>query len=360
MPTAPIPPTSDATKARTRGGIVPARAIPRRVLRGAVLTFVAMVLLFEMGFRVSTVGGGLVAENYYALQAAEYSSSAGYDIGIIGDSRVLHGVDPRVVQRVLREETGRTFTVWNAGLPGAPPMAHLAWIERFLSHSHRPRLVVLSISPNAFGSLLPDPPSRESLTAIYRMRDLPAALRAGARVEDLATITTANLFHTFAYRARFLRILLHGEGLEPAAIPGLQGFGPLGSVAPAEQDRRARHRLIGYANEMHRMSAHFGNEQIGYFRECLRRLHSAGIRTLLMNSPSSTQLDAAYGPQSMYSQHMAFVRREAAVYGLPLIDVEHSPAITDADFTDGDHLSLAGAARFSTWLARTHLARVVR
>ncbi|MEI8256668.1 MAG: hypothetical protein WCJ30_13420 [Deltaproteobacteria bacterium] len=355
----PSPPTATepATNDPPPGGPV---APTRRRLYASLVTFAALLALLELGFRASTLGRRCPTDSYYTLEAGRYSASAGFDIAIVGDSRVLHGVDPRVVERVLREQTGRSLSVWNAGLPGAPPMAHLAWIERFLSHPHRPRLVMLSISPNAFGSLLPDPPSRESLTAIYRLRDLTAARRAGASVEDLATITTANLFHLFNYRARLLRIVLNGEGVAAPTVPGIQGYGPIASVTPDVQDSRARHRLLGYANEMHRMSAHFGNEQIGYFRECLRRLREAGIRTVLMNSPSSTQLDAAYGPESMYAQHMAFVRAEARAYGLPFIDVEHSPAITDADFTDGDHLSVQGAARFSEWLARVHIAPVVR
>ncbi len=356
MTSQPTTPTQEASTTQVTATAPPGR----RRLYVALATFAALLALLEAGFRASEMGRRLVAESYYTLEARRYTASAGYDIAIVGDSRVLHGVDPRVVGRVLREDTGRSISVWNAGLPGAPPMAHLAWIERFLTHAHRPRLVVLSISPNAFGSLLPDPPARESLTAIYRVRDLPAALRAGASVEDLATITTANLFQTFTYRARLLRILLHGEGLMGAAIPGIQGYGPIAAVTPAEQDARARHRLLGYANEMHQMSAHFGNEQIGYFRESLRRLREAGIRTLLMNSPSSTQLDAAYGPQSLYARHMAFVRGEARAYGVPFFDVEHSPAIRDTDFTDGDHLSVEGAARFSEWLARTILVPVVR
>jgi hypothetical protein len=328
----------------------------RRGLFVSLLTCALCVGGAELVFRTSYVGRRLAVENFYTVKADWYSASPGYDVAVVGDSRIMHGFDPREAERVLREQTGRPVSVWNAGLSGAPPMAHLAWVQRFLTHAHRPRLVVLSISPNMFGSLLPDPPARESLTALYRMRDLGAVLSAGASAEDVATVGTVNAFHLLRYRPRMLDLLLAGKGLTPEAGPGIQGFGPMGPVPPETQDWRARYRLLGYGNEMNRLGAHFGNEQIGYFRECLRRLRDAGVRTVVMNSPSATQLDAAYGAGSFYAQHMAFVRAEARTYGAGYFDAQHSPVIHDADFVDGDHMNAEGAARFSAWLARELLA----
>ena len=354
------PPTTLADDESRASGIAPVGATDaRRALVVSLVTLFVAMLLCELGFRASTIGHRLAVENIYTVKANAYSHSAGYEVAIIGDSRIMHGVDPRVVEHALQELLGRPVSVWNAGLSGAPPMAHLAWVERILSHPNPPRLVVLSISPNQFSTLLADPPARESLTAMYRLRDVPDALLAGAPVEDLATITTVNLLSTVRYRARVLDLLLRGQGLRGEVNSGIQGFGPLGAVTADVQDARARHRLIGYQWEMDRRVASFGNEQMGYFLLCLKRLHDAHIRTIVMNSPAASQLDPALGPMSFYRQHIAFVQREARAYGDQYVDALHSPVLTDGDFTDGDHMSSPAAARFSDWLARTYLARAL-
>lgn len=322
----------------------------------SVLVCLALLATGEIAFRRSHLLVDLSAESQYVRKSASLSAlSPGVDIAITGDSRTLHGVNPFVIQDTVRVERHERLIAYNAGLSGAPPMTQLAMIRRLLTHPHRPRLVVMSISPYMFSSRIYRPTAREALTTIYRTSDLWAAFRAGATAEDMATILAANVLQTLRYRPRILTILLHDGRPKPAAPIGRQGFIENGESDPVSQAARGRSRAIGYRTEMWRPKARFGNEHNGYFLEALRELRAANIPTLVLNSQSASQIDLAYGPNSIYDEHIRWVRETTAAAGVPFIDVQHSPAVTDADYVDGDHLGGNGAGRFTAWLAHEHL-----
>lgn len=334
--------------------------VPRRhATRDAWLAILACLLLLAAGegaFRRTELMKELAAESQYVTKAAQLSAlSPGADVAITGDSRTLHGVNPGALEEAVRVERGESLVAYNAGLSGAPPMTQLAMIRRLLTHPHRPRLVVMSLSPYMFSTRIYRPTAREALTTIYRTSDLAAVLRAGAGAEDLATILASNALQTLRYRPRILAILLHDGRPRPPAPMGRQGFLENGESDPATQAARGKSRAIGYRTEMWRPKASFGNEHTGYFIEALRELREAQIPTIVLNSQSASQIELAYGPNSIYDEHLRWVREKTAAAGVPFIDVKGSPAITDADFVDGDHLGGNGAARFSAWLAHEYL-----
>lgn len=311
------------------------------------------LLSLELAFRHTDLEKKLAAESQYVSKAGQFSGSkTGADIAITGDSRTLHGVNPFVVQDVIRAERGERLFVYNAALAGAPPMTQLAMIRRLLSHPHRPRLVLLSISPFMFSSKIFRPTARESLTTIYRASDLGAAFRAGASAEDLATILFSSTLETMRYRPRILAKVVRGEEPKPAAPIGKQGFIENGEVDARAQATRGRSRAIGYRKEMWK-PATFGNEHMGFFTEALRELGEARVPAIVMNSQSASQIDLAYGPNSIYDEHQRWVRDRTKEAGVPFVDLKGNPAVGDEDYVDGDHLGGNGAARFSAWLAHT-------
>ncbi len=278
-------------------------------------------------------------------------------MAITGDSRILHGVVPEVLANRLAHE-GERPRVYNAGLSGAPPMAQLAWVRRFLTHpGRRPSLVVVGISPYMFSSRIAREPSRESLTTLWRLRDLPAAIRAGAGTEEVSAILASNLFETVRLRPRLLELLFRGRQPGAPADPGVDGYLAMYGQGPEIQKERALHRGLGYRTELWKPEAHFGNEQVGYFLELLRELREAGVRTVVINTPSASGVDVAYGPNSLYDEHLAWVKARAGEYGAQFLDLKAAPGMTDADFADGDHLTVAGAAKFSALLADALSAR---
>lgn len=315
----------------------------------------SIVVGAEIAFRQSALYGELAAESQYVAKATALSENeARADIAITGDSRTLHGVNPFTVEDAFRTERGEKLVVYNAGLSGAPPMTQLAMIRRLLTAPKKPRLVVMCLSPYMFSSQIFRRTARESLTTIYRIRDLGAAFRAGAAAEDLATIALSNLLESYRYRPRLLSLLAGGK-VKPKAPIGRQGFIENGEGDPTSQTSRGKSRGLGYRKEMWRPNAHFGNEHQGYFEEALRELSAAGVKTLVLSTQSASQIDLAYGPNSIYDEHMQWVRSVTARAGVPFIDVKNNPAVKDEDFVDGDHLGGNGAARFSAWLAHEHL-----
>jgi len=326
----------------------------------AVVSLVGMAAILvglDLSFRASAVAGRLRRERIYLVKPAAFDASPqAADILVVGDSRVGADVDPAVVERDVLVELGRRVVAYNAGLPGAPPMAHLAWVRRALSRAPHPAVVVLSISPYMFSSRIARVASRESLTTMYRVVDLPAMARAGAPAEDMASVLFANAFEAVRQRPRLLELALDFGGYHEPVSPGVQGYEPNAEVDAATQEARAHGRAIGYRVEMWRPEAHFGSEQVGYFVESLRELQASGVRTVVMNSLSASQLELAYGPRSIYAEHVAFVRATAARFGATYFDAKASPAVRDEDFHDGDHLAGNGAERFTAWL--THEAIV--
>ncbi|SEM39624.1 hypothetical protein SAMN05444354_11629 [Stigmatella aurantiaca] len=322
----------------------------------AVAVLVLGVVGLDAGFRRSRLAKALAAESLYIHKGRTFDASPGADIGMTGDSRILHGFFPAVAADLLEEERGERLRVYNAGLSGAPPMAQLAWVRRFLSHpERRAKLVVMGISPYMFSSRIAWHPSRESLTTLWRLQDLVAAVRAGAGFEELSTITVSNLFEAVRLRPQVVQGVFHGRMPGSAADPGEDGYVRIASVDPYTQAARAQHRGMGYRTEMWKPEAHFGNEQMGYFEEALRELREEGIPTLIINTPSASQVEVAYGPNSLYDEHLAWVKAKAEQYGAKFADLKRVPGLQDADFVDGDHLSVAGAVKFTEYLTREHL-----
>jgi hypothetical protein len=104
----------------------------------------------------------------------------------------------------------------------------------------------------------------------------------------------------------------------------------------------------------------FGNEHMGYFEEALRSLQAEHIPVIVVNTPSASQVDLAYGPSSLYPKHIEWLKATAAKYGARYFDAQHTPVIQDADFVDGDHLSAGGAAKLTEYLAEQAMLPVLR
>ena len=326
-----------------------------RAAWAALATLVLLVGLTEVALRVSPLGRGLRAETLYVAKPDAYAARPEADVIIIGDSRILHGFHPVVAEQVIAADRGETVRAWNAGLSGAPPMAHLAWVRRALGQTHKPKLVVISISPYMFGTKIVHDAARESLATFWRVRDVPALLRAGGSLDDAMTVVTDALFDLFRFRPRILEAVFHGAHPGPKADLGLQGWLDGGFVDAGTQAARAKGRGDGYHQEIHKPEATLTNEHRGYFEEALRELQAAGVRTVVLNSPSASQVVRRYTPDTLYAEHIAYVQAQCRRFGATWVDAMQAPVVDDTDFTDGDHLSGTGAERWTAWLTHTHL-----
>lgn len=299
---------------------------------------------------------GLQEESWYVTRPRIYSDDPrGADILALGDSRMGCAFNPLVTEKVLRDEAGVTVRVWNGALPGAGPVTHLAWVRRALAHPRPPRMVLLSISPYMFSSRVMRAPQKEALPTIYRAGDVFSLLRAGATAEDTLTAFTGAWLPPFRVRPRLVELFTKFNGVHEPASRGEQGFEDHPSVPLDMQRTRAAGRVTGYRPELLRRSAGFGNESQGYFVECLRLLREAGVTTVVLDSLSASQMDEVMGADSIYPEHIAWVRAQARRFGAVFVDAHRPPSTSDEDFTDVDHVGTPGSVRFTNWLAHTAL-----
>ncbi len=342
------PPTDDRSES--------ACAVDNRAAWVAILAFFATLFGADFALRRSRLGRTLAQESWYITRPDLYSNDPeGADILGLGDSRMGNAFNPFVTEQIIEMERGERLRVWDGGLPGAPPMAHLAWIQRALSHRHRPRMVLLAISPYMFSSRITRAPSRESLTTIFRLQDAPALVRAASNAEDVFTAFHAALFLSERVRPRLIEVFTRFTGLNPPASPGNQGFEDHPSADRATQNARAIGRVRGYREELTRPAARFGSEQQGYFIESLRTLRAHGIQTVVLDSLCASQMDAILGPESIYPEHIAWVRAQSRRFGATFVDSRHPPTMDDGDFSDADHVSTQGSERYSRWLAHEYI-----
>ncbi len=332
---------------------------PRAALVSLAVCALALVGA-DLTFRASALGISLRRESWYIVRPKLYSDDArGADVVGIGDSRLGCSFNPFTLERFVEVERGEHLRAWNAALPGAPPMAHLAWVRRALTHPHPPRMVILALSPYMFSSHLTRAPSREALTSMYRARDVPWILAAGGSPEDGLAALQADLFASFRVRPRLVEVLTDFAGLRETASVGDQGYEDHPQIDLPQQQRRAANRVQSYRGELLRANARFGSEQQGYFLESLRLLRDHHVTTVVLDSVSASQMDAVMGPDSIYPEHIAWVRAQAAAYGAHVVDGHRPPVLQDGDFCDVDHVSSFGAIRFTSWLTHEHLIAIM-
>lgn len=338
----------------------PRSASGARGLALSALVALAVVVAADQGFRRTSLREGLEGESLYRAKARELEEGARpIDLLVTGDSRILHGVDPRALESELDAAGIPGLRAYNAGLSGAPPIAQLALIRRALGRAVPPRAVAIGLSPYMFSSAIHRGTAREAIATLYRISDLPAAARAGASAEELATALFSELFAAERVRPRLLEVLLQGRPVKPRVETGTAGFVGYAPVSAATQAERGRTRGLAYRKELW-PPATLGNENQGYLREALRALAEARVPVLLVGTPAASQMELSYGPTSLREAHLAYLRAIAAEHGVAFVDLERAPGVTDDDFVDGDHLDRDGAAKLARVLARDHLAPLLR
>ncbi|MBN1772908.1 MAG: hypothetical protein JXB32_16680, partial [Deltaproteobacteria bacterium] len=165
----------------SRAGLRPPRSARADLLVSALVCLAVLVGL-DLAFRTSALKVALDEESHYRRRPLEYAKlERPPDVVFIGDSRVLHALDPIAAEEALAE-AGTSWTAYNLGLSGAPPLAQLTLAGLALSRDPPPRVVVLFVSPYMVSTRIEPTLSRESLHTLYALRDLPWMVAAGAPV----------------------------------------------------------------------------------------------------------------------------------------------------------------------------------
>lgn len=353
MPHAPTDPNHAATS--------PAR--PGRALVTSVAVVVAGLAIALIAFEVSVYPTKLVAQSrHQALPAMLDQLDAPAEIAVMGDSRVIHGVRPSVIANVFSDNLGVAPRAVNLGLPGAPPVAMLGFAEHLVARTP-PRVVVLALSHYMFSTAQDPQNAREPILALFHATDLPRALLAGMPFEEASEALAADLFAPLRFRSRILSRLLEGKLYtddDPFAVtlvgpPTEPGWLYATRVTAPEQRRRMSLRAEGTRKVMNPDepdSAKLFERQFGYLASTIALLQSHGVRVVLMESPTAS---GVWPYLSMDAKNLYPVvdRRIADIaqrYAVPWLHHRPDFVVPDSYYTDGDHLSPDGAARFTALL----------
>jgi lysophospholipase L1-like esterase len=115
---------------------------------------------------------------------------------------------------------------------------------------------------------------------------------------------------------------------------------------------RAKGRSIPYADAMDKSKgAHIHVTTHRYYAEAIELLQRVGTKVIILGSPQARQLDWYHDDKHTYAEYLGEMKKLSDTYGVPFIDMNDPPVITNADFVDGDHLSDPGAEIFSKYLA---------
>ncbi len=315
---------------------------------------IAAVAALEIAFRGSELRRGLDAEDIFTARVAQHSMLAeDPDVVVMGNSRTRHGVDTAVIADLVGKDMGRRATAWSFGMGRATAVPQLAFALRSLDRPRPPLVVAMCVSPTNFVDTPRPDLDHKSLVKVWKLRDLPSVIRAGATPEEALTVAAASISSLLSNRVRLLEILMSHRSPGPAERVDVMGYAPLDPVAPASQAARAMGRAAGYRKDLVGPSIGLSGFKLGCLREAIRRLRAAGVAVVVVNSPASGAVRALDGePGSLVPAYLEAVKGIASSMGVPFFDHEAPPGMTDADFTDGDHLSRTGAARYTGILVR--------
>ena len=319
----------------------------------SIMVGIVALVCVEVFFRGSLLDQKLKKDsNYITAKALDYETQGG-DIVVTGDSRMFHAVVPHVMQEVLQEKKGQTYTTYNFGIPSGTTPTFLMVASEVVHHKPRPKVFVIGLNPPSFSCC--DAVSGVGTSAGVHWNMVPSLVRATWRdnPEEAGASVAYGASRLLATRTEFAYAVSIFTLPTPALTFQERGWISLGErVPPEQQDRRARGRAPGYADIMDKAKgAKLKPLATRYLEVALDRLQAAGVRPVVIGAPQARQLDYFHDEAHTYFEYLAEVGRITSVRGVPFYDLNAPPGIESGDFVDGDHLSEPGAVIFTNYLA---------
>ena len=319
----------------------------------SVIVGLALLVFVEVLFRGSLLDQKLKKDsNYISAKALDYQTLGG-DIVVTGDSRMFHAVIPRVMQQVLQEQKGQTYTTYNFGIPSGTTPTFLMVASEVVHHKPRPKIFVIGLNPASFSCC--DKVSTVGTSAGVHWNMVPWLVRATWRddQEEAGASVAYGASRLLASRAE----LAYAVSIFSLPTPQLmfqdRGWNSLGGrVNPETQNVRAVGRAGAYAELMDKSKgAKLKPLATRYLTLTLQMLKRAGIKPVVIGAPQARQLDWFHDQAHTYPEYVAEVTRITAEQDVPFVNLNAPPGVESTDFTDGDHLSEPGAVIFTKYLA---------
>jgi hypothetical protein len=327
----------------------------------SIAVALAALVCIELFFRSSFLDAKLRKDsNYITAKGLDYETQHG-DIVVTGDSRMFHAVIPRVMQDVLQETTGKTYTTYNFGIPSGTTPTFLMVAGEVVRLRPRPKVFVIGLNPASFSCC--DKVSEVGTAAGVRWTTMPWLVRSTWRdnIEEAGTSIALGASRTLATRTELTAALGAVTLPTPALTFQDRGWISLGGrVPPAQQEVRAVGRAKAYAELMDKAKgAKLRPMASRYLEATLDLLKRAGIRPIVIGAPQARQLDWFHDESHTYFEYLNEVKRITSERGVQFVDLNAPPGIESTDFIDGDHLSEPGATIFTRYLATDIVAKAL-
>lgn len=318
----------------------------------SIIVGIAVLASVEVFFRGSLIDQKLKKDsNYISAKALDYETLGG-DIVVTGDSRMFHAVVPHVMQQVLQEKKGQTYTTYNFGVPSGTTPTFLMVANEAVHHKPRPKVFIIGLNPPSFSCC--DTVSTVGTSAGVHWNVVPWLVRATWRdsPEEAGASVAYGASRLLASRAELAYAVSIFSLPTPQLVFQERGWISLGGrVNPDTQNVRAVGRAGAYAELMDKSKgAKLKPMASRFLTLTLEMLKRAGITPVVIGAPQARQLDWFHDAAHTYFEYLNEVKRITSEQDVLFVDLNAPPGIESTDFTDGDHLSEPGATIFTKYL----------
>ncbi len=346
---------------RWRGAAPRSSRSRQRSARAVVAWGVALVVLANVAILVSLEAfwpNARDPEYGYRLDRVRAHQRAHPDRPLVvafGTSRTQNAFDPRSM--AFPDEPGSPL-VFNFGQGGAPPLLQWLTHQRLLATDVRPEAVLVELCPLTLHLSGPAEvlfaPNTECLSAadVRRLEPYcgdPDALRrrwAAERPRVWRAQQSMMLSHIAPEWQPWERRVDHYWDDTRAS-----GFAPYS--APVTDGERTRLReSVGVAYFATLQQLRVAEFTKRAYRDLVTECRARGVPVAFYLAPESPAFRSWYSPASR-EVLAAYCRELSAEFGTPVFGALDT--MTEEDFADGHHMLPGGAAKYSRWLADTHL-----
>jgi hypothetical protein len=278
-------------------------------------------------------------------------------IVMVGSSRVQYGLLGRDLEEQLTAACGQRPVVFNFGQAAAGPVMELLMVRRMLAAGIRPGLLLIEVLPpflSAEGSSLEL--ARLTPDRLY-LDELPIIARPGASLWQLRSNwwqawPVPAFSHRYAILHRTAPPLLPGK-VSWRSVNHIDRWGM--GVMPTPPTREQQPRLVaGMLNWYRPLLNDFrlGEPACDSLRDLLELCRKERIGAMLVLMPEGTEFKGLY-TSDVWRQIEAFLHDLTREFDVPLVNARDW--VADEHFSDSHHLLHAGAAEFTSRLAREHV-----
>ncbi len=374
------PPALRATPSRSGRGEWRARLAHWRLRMAAMmaLLFVIANLGVQLNRRyfdvLSSGGYGLEADLAKIHECESFGRAP--DVLYMGSSRAEDGVDPGLIDAMVGVQTGRNVLGCNIAMSGSTFTSDYFAFKRMVEDGYAPKMIVenlfeFNINANAFVDGYA--PAAYHDTWLADLSDTPALMRQysgwHARL-GLSDFVVGKLIPLYGDRYGILKALCQGSSIGPCttALPGVSwndrdyytrnpmlGWRPINDVTLADKLTPAQQQALAAEIAMFRRDYLPNFQLIGtdppYLTKIVQLAQQHHVKVELVVSPLH-QMYRDLLTSRQWTAIMAYWQSFAQRHGAGFYDQHLAVGYTDADFNDPHHLSIAGADKFSAWLAQ--------